>query len=99
MAAQEDDTVTRRDATPFARGLLALGLVTAAAVPVAARADGSEGMGTQMLAETARQEAIRSSGTSGWRNGMPTLVHMGSGGGYSVAYSGAPEGNASPWAA
>ena len=47
MAAQEDDTVTRRDATPFARGLLALGLVTAAAaVPVAARADGSEGMGT-----------------------------------------------------
>ena len=86
----------QKTANPFALGLLALGLAIAAAP--AARADGSEGVGIQTLAETARQDALRS-GASGWRNGMPMLVHMGSGGGYSVAYSGAPEGNASPWAA
>jgi len=82
----------RRNATPFALGTLALGLAVAAA-PVA-RADGSEGTGTQVLAEAARQDATRS-GAPGWRNGMPTLAHTGSGGGYSVVYSGAADGNAS----
>lgn len=86
----------RRNATPFALGALALGLALglALAAAPAARADGSEGMGTQALAEAARRDAARG-GAPGWRNGMPTLVHAGSGGGYSVVYSGAPDGDAS----
>ena len=78
-------------AKPFALGLLALG-VAIAATP-AARAGGSEGMGTQTLAETARRDALHG-GASGWRNGMPTLVQMGGGSGYSIAYNGAVSGDA-----
>lgn len=85
--------MSRRTTAPFALGMLALGLAAATAAAPAARADGSEGMGTQIMAEMMRAQAIRSD-TSGWRNGMPTLVTTGSGGGYSVVYAGMPSGDA-----
>lgn len=85
--------MSRRTTAPFALGMLALGLAAATAAAPAARADGSEGMGTQLLAEMMREQAIRND-ASGWRNGMPTLVTNGSGGGYSVVYTGRPSGDA-----
>jgi hypothetical protein len=68
---------------------LAFGFAVLIAAP-AARADGSEGMGLQAVAEMMRQDTIRS-GHSGWRNGEARLVVSGTS--YGVAYSGTPQGS------
>lgn len=67
---------------------LALGFAVLAAP--AARADGSEGMGLQAVAEMMRQDAIQRS--DGWQNGHATLNASGSG--YGISYSGASYGSA-----
>ncbi|TDG27337.1 hypothetical protein [Paracraurococcus ruber] len=65
-------------------------LSIASAVPQA-RADGSEGAGLQVVTEAIRQQAIQAD-HSGWSNGTARLTNSGTG--YSVAYSGTPEGSA-----
>jgi hypothetical protein len=70
----------------FGFASLALGFAVLAAP--AARADGSEAMGLQAVAETMHQDAIRHSG--GWQNGNATLNASGTG--YGISYSGTPRG-------
>ena len=71
-------------------GALALVLCFTILLPLAGRAEGSEGEGLQAAAEAMRQAAIRDGG-SGWRNGEARLVASGTG--YGVASSGTPRGN------
>ena len=57
-------------------GALALVLGFTILLPLAGRAEGSEGEGLQAAAEAMRQAAIRDGG-SGWRNGEARLVASG----------------------
>lgn len=77
--------------TMFRRSLagLALGLAVAAAAPLA-RAESSEGMGLQSIAEAMRQEAIQGE-QPGWRNGEARLAGSGTGS-PGLTYSGTPSG-------
>ena len=69
-------------------GLASLALGFAVLAAPAARADGSEGMGLQAVAETTRQDSIQHS--DGWQNGNATLNASGTG--YGISYSGTPHG-------
>ena len=70
-------------------GFASLALSFAVLAAPAARADSSEGMGLQAVAEMMRQDAVRRS--DGWQNGYATLNASGTG--YGISYSGSPHGS------
>ena len=71
----------------FGFASLALGLAVLTAAP-AARADESEGMGLQAVAEMMHENALRN--RTGWQNGTATLHASGTG--YGISYAGTPHG-------
>ena len=72
----------------FGFASLALGLAVLTAAP-AARADESEGMGLQAVAEMMHENALRN--RTGWQNGTATLNASGTG--YGISYAGTPHGS------
>jgi hypothetical protein len=84
-------TMFKRTRVSSALGAVVLGLVAAAAIDHAARAEGSDGMGTEAVVEALRQETTRRDASLGWSNGRATLDQQG-GGDYSLSYAGSAHG-------
>ncbi|GGC31478.1 hypothetical protein GCM10011504_07120 [Siccirubricoccus deserti] len=83
-------TMLTRTRVSSALGAVALGLVAAAAINHAARAEGNDGMGTEAVVEALRQETIQHDVSRGWSNGQATLEQQG--GDYSLSYAGPAHG-------